>query len=364
MRRQLTQDVRAVLPAWIAARVLVVLGWVGAVGWTAIMRHGTESIAMHQGLYAWDGSFYRGIAEHGYAHEPVEALRFFPLFPLAGRALGAVGGSTELALLLIANLAALLGAAVVRRLAIECGIAPSVATRAAWLLTLAPTGFVFVWAYAEGLFVLLSAASLLAVRRRGWWWAAAFGFGAGLTRPTGALLALAALLAATQGLRNRDARELPARLAAVAGPVLGGLAFLWWAGREIGDSRLPIRVQDQLRGGTVNPVVRVAEAAVDLAKLRVDGLHFPFAIVMIVLVIVAWRRLPGGLALYAGATVGITLAAANLNSTERYAMGAVPLAIALALVTDDRRWRIPTLALSGVGFLALTSLAWLQIYVP
>lgn len=364
MRKQLTQDVRAVLPAWVAARVLVVLGWGGAVAWTAIVRHGNQSVAMDQGLFAWDGSFYRGIAEHGYLHEPIEALRFFPLFPLAGRALGPVSGSTDLALLLVANVAALLGAAVVRRLAIECGITPSVATRAGWLLTLAPTGFVFAWAYAEGLFVLLSAAMLLALRRERWWWAAAFGFGAGLTRPTGGLLALAALLAAAQGLRSRDARELPGRLAAVLAPVLGVLTFLWWVGREIGDSELPLRVQDQLRGGTVNPLVRVAEAGVDLAKLRVDGLHFPFAVAMIALAIVAWRRLPGGLALYAGATVAIILAAANLNSSERYAMGAVPLALALALITDDRRWRTATLALSGAGLVALTSLAWLQIYVP
>jgi hypothetical protein len=123
-------------------------------------------------------------------------------------------------------------------------------------------------------------------------------------------------------------------------------------------------VQDQLRGGTVNPLVRLAEAAVDLARLDVDGLHLPFAAAAIALAIVAWRRLPGALALYAGVTVVVTLAAANLNSSERYAMGAVPLAVALALVTDDRRWRTPALAVSGAGFVALTSLAWLQIYVP
>jgi hypothetical protein len=353
-----------VLPAWAAARVLVVLGWVGAVAWTAIMRHGAQSVAMHQGLFGWDGEFYRGIAEHGYLNEPTEALRFFPLFPLAGRALGAVIGSTDLALLVVANLGALLGAALVRRLAIESGVTTSVATRAAWLLTVAPTGFVFVWAYAEGLFVLLSAAMLLALRRERWWTAALLGFGAGLTRPTGGLLALAALFVAAQGLRACDPRDLPGRLAAVAGPVLGVLSFLWWVGREVGDSQLPIRVQDQLRGGTVNPLVRVAEAAVDLARFEVDGLHFPFAVAMIVLAVVAARRLPGELALYGAATVVVTLAAVNLNSSERYAMGAVPLAVALALVTDDRRWRTLALTVSGAGFVALTSLAWLQVYVP
>lgn len=364
MIRRLRDDGRAVLPGWLAARVLVLLGWVAAVVWTEVARDGERSLAMTQGLFGWDGVFYRGLAENGYLREPLEAVRFFPLFPLAGRALGVLVGSPALALLLIANVGALLGAALVRRLGIESGLSAAAATRAGWLLSLAPPAFVLVWGYAEGLFIVLAAGTLLAQRRQRWWWAAALGAAAALTRPTGVLLSLAAAVEGARGLRRLEPRDLPARLAAIVGPVLGAASFLWWVGREYGDAELPIRLQDGLRRGVENPLVRVAEAGVDLARFDVHGLHFPFGIAMIVLALVAARRLPGSLALYSAASVAVALAAANLNSSERYALGAVPLALAAALVTEDRRWRTPTLVLSGAGLVGLTTLAWLAIYVP
>lgn len=366
MNRHLASDVRAVLPAWVAARVLVLAGWMAAVAWTELRWAGVHSEAMGQGLFGWDGVFYRGIAQTGYAGQPLEALRFFPLYPLSGRLLGAllpVGA----AMLIVGNVAALLGAALVRRLGIESGLTPATATRAAWLLTLAPPAFVFVWGYAEGVFVLLAAVALLALRRRRWWLAAAVGFAAGLTRPTGALLAVAAAIDATRGLRGSGGvrgRELAARSAAVAGPVLGTMSYLWWVGSQFGDWALPLRIQDSLRGGTVNPLVRVAQAGVDLARFDVHGLHFPFAVAMMVLAAVVARRLPASLSLYSAASVAVVLAAANLNSSERYALGAVPLAFGLAILTEDRRRRTLTMLVSGSGFVALTTLAWLQIYVP
>lgn len=369
MTRRLAADVRAVLPAWIAARVLVLAGWAAALAWTELRRGGSRSEAMSQGLFAWDGVFYRGIGQTGYAGQPAEALRFFPLYPLTGRMLSTIV-PLSVALVLVANLAALVGGALVRRLGVESGLTPATATRAAWLLTLAPPAFVFVWGYVEGLFVLLVAITLLALRRRCWWLAAAAGFSAGLARPTGALLAVAAFIEAARGLRglprsSRAAgRELGGRVGAIVAPVLGTVSYLWWVGSSYGDWALPLRIQDNLRGGTVNPIVRVGEAGIDLARFDVHGLHFPFAVAMIVLAAVVARRLPAPLSLYSAVSVAVILAAANLNSSERYALGAVPLAFGLALLTEDRGWRWPTILVSGMGLVALTTLAWLQIYVP
>ena len=99
--------------------------------------------------------------------------------------------------------------------------------------------------------------------------------------------------------------ELGSRALAVVGPIAGLATFLWWVGHVFDDWKLPLHVQDTLRGGNENPIIRIGEAASDLVHFEVDGLHFPFAVAMIVLAVVAWRRLPGGLALYAAATVGI-----------------------------------------------------------
>jgi apolipoprotein N-acyltransferase len=58
------------------------------------------------------------------------------------------------------------------------------------------------------------------------------------------------------------------------------------------------------------------------------------------------------------------LAAENLNSLERYALSAFPLALALAgLTRDDRVERVALAVLAG-GVVALSSMAWLGVYVP
>ena len=108
LRRGVGDDLRAALPAWIAARVLVAIGYAMARLWRELDDPERLTIQLHQGLFAWDGAFYREIASQGYDALPDQALRFFPLYPLSGRGLGfLLGGNEGIALLLIANVAAL-----------------------------------------------------------------------------------------------------------------------------------------------------------------------------------------------------------------------------------------------------------------
>ena len=357
-------DVRAALPGWLAARALVGAAWVLSLLWIDRFRDGVRPEASLQGLLAWDGSFYRGLAEVGYEQVGREGVRFFPLFALVGRGLGAVVASPGFWLVVVSNVAALLAGALVHRLCLLEGLGPPVAARAATLAALLPPAFVFTWGYAESLLVLLAAATFLALRSQRWWAAAALGALAALTRPTGVLLALPALIEACRDWRRVRGPDLPARAAAVAGPLLGAGAFLWWVDRTFGDWHLPLDVQDELRGGVVNPFVRVMESGVDLAKLDVHGLHFPFAVAMLVLCVVAARRLPASYAAYSAAVVLVSLAAENLNSIERYGLDAFPLVIALALLLRRQSLANGALLASSLGLLSLTTLAWLQEYVP
>jgi hypothetical protein len=357
-------DVRAALPGWVAGRVLVVASWLASSAWISWSRDGVRPAAHLQGLFAWDGVFYRGIAEHGYKGEPTEALRFFPLFPLLGRWLGAIVPSGEgLALLLLANGCALLAGALVHRL-VRAELDATVARRAALLVGIAPPAFVLSWAYAESLLLVLAVAAFLALRRERWWWAAAWGFLAGLCRPTGALLGLAALIEAGRDIRRRRVGELGPRLAAVIGPVLGSLSYLWWAGQEFGDWQLPLRVQDGLRHGVANPIVRIGEAFGDAARLDVHGLHLPFVLAMVALAIVAVRVLPPSFAAFAGAVVLVAVSAGNLNSVERYGLNAFPLLIALAVVARAPWAERAAVFVCGAGLFSLCTLAWLGEYVP
>src|SRR4051794_990489 len=76
---RLREDLRVVLPSWVAARALVAVAWFLA---AAVADHevtGGRTIHQASGLLGWDGGFYRTIAEAGYGALPAEALRFFPL---------------------------------------------------------------------------------------------------------------------------------------------------------------------------------------------------------------------------------------------------------------------------------------------
>ncbi len=362
--RGLASDLRAAIPGWAAARVIVVLAWFASRWWIEVRRNGVRPDASRFGLFAWDGVFYRGIAEHGYALEEHGALRFFPLYSLVGRFVDFVTFvGPPVALVLIANASALLAGALIHRIT-RTELDRGTASRAALLFALVPPAFVLTFAYAEAMFIALAAVTFISLRRERWWSAALAGFLAGLTRPTGVFLALAAAVEVSRGLRHRRVGELPARLAAVVAPLAGAATYAWWVGREFGDWKLPLSLQNDLRGNLANPIIRLGEAASDLVHLDKHGLHFPFAVALVVLTVVVFQRLPASYGVYSAAIVVTSLAAQNLNSIERYGLNAFPLVIALAvLVPSDFAKRV-TVLICAAGFFGLCMLAWVGIYVP
>jgi hypothetical protein len=363
-QKGLAPDLVAVLPPWVAARVLVALAWWVAPVLVADARPGATTVPLQQGLFAWDGAFYRAIAEQGYGALPAEAIRFFPGYPLAGRWLGALVG-TELALLLVANLGALAGAVVVRRLVLHEGRSEAEADRAAAFVTLFPASFVLVWAYAEGAFLVVAAASFLAARRGRWGWVVAAAFAAGLVRPNGALLALPLAIEAVRTGRAGGLPSWVARAAAVLAAPAGVGTYLVWVRTTAGDAWLPLTVQDELRGDA-NPLVRIGRGLADLfgPERFGDGLHVPFVLASLAALVIVARRYPASYAAFAGAVLVVALAADNLNSFERYALNAFPLVLALAAVTTSVRAERLALAVTGAGLWAACTLAWMAVYVP
>ena len=346
LRRSVTEDLRAALPAWVVARVLVAIAYGIARLWRAHSHPGELTIQLHQGLFAWDGAFYRDIATKGYGSLPEAALRFFPLYPLSGRGLGWVlGGNEGLALLLVANVGALVAAALIHRLVILDLADRRTAVLSASLLALAPPAFVLVWAYAEALYLVCAIGMFIALRRRSWWWAALLGFLAGLARPFGVVLAVPAAIEALKGWKRATTRDRVARAAAIVAPVVGLATFLLWIGNLD-----PIHQQGELRGQWLDPVRGLSRAVGDLfgSQRFLDGLHAPFAIALVVLVVLCIRWLPPSYTAYAAIVVLSALSASNLNSLERYGLNAFPVVIAMAMLA--RRWRIelPTLIVSSV----------------
>jgi hypothetical protein len=365
-RDDLVDDLRVALPPFVVARVLVLLAWLLA---NAVVHRwfAVDPVQIGDGLVAWDGTWYRDLAQVGYGGLPEEGVRFFPLYPLLGRALAApFGGSAAVPLLVLANVAALGFAVLVRRLVMFAKQDRSAADRAVWAVTLFPPAFVLVWAYAESIMLVAAVGAFLAARRGRWWWAAALGLVAGATRPLGLALTAAMVIEAVREREGVRTADWLGRLAAVVAPIAGAGAFLVWTQRTYGDWSLPFTVQDQLRGQGANPLTRLVQGVGDMFGVERfgDGLHVPFAIAFVVLLVLTFRRWPASYGAYAAVVLAAALSAANFNSVERYALNAFPIVLTFALLLDTERWERLGLAVCGGGFVALTALAWIGVYVP
>lgn len=354
-------DFLAALASWCEARLYVGAAYVTT--WALIDRLEPPPAfsPIDDGLIPWDGTWYRDLASRGYdAPELDGGIRFFPLWPLLGRLFGWIGDRPDIALVVLANLLALVAGMLVYRLTIQETSDPATARRAVRLFSLFPPAFVLVLGYSEALYLSLAMGFVLTARARRWPITAVLGFLAGLTRPVAGLLAFPAAVHAWNG----DRRSPSALLAVVSAP-LGTAAFLVWAEVANDGWRAPIEAQRELRGDVTEPFSRLVRALTDGA-LGDEGdlLHGFAALALIALAGVAVRHLDTDLWVYAVPSTIVLIAADNLNSLERYALGVFPLVIALAVVSRDPRldrW-LPTA--SAVALTAVTTLALNGVYVP
>jgi hypothetical protein len=360
-----------VAPAWVVARVLVVGTLVAAHLTVATTRphNPTAALRTHQGLLAWDGGWYQSIAAHGYGLAGAQSLRFFPAFPLLGRAVGRVVGGPGPGLVVVANLAALAGMATLWLLVRHDLGDTDLARRSVWLLALAPAAFTLVMGYAEGLLLLCGTVALLGARTGRWWWAAAAGLVAGAVRPIGLLVVVPVAVEVWRtrsGVRSPGA-ALP-RLAALLAPLAGAGAYLAWVGATFGDAWLPFRVQDQPghRGALTLPFDAMAHnlVAVTHGHHLGNALHVPWVILCGVLLVVAFRRLPASYAAFAAAVLAVSVVSSNLDSFERYALSAFPLVIAASTATSRRGVERGVLAVAAVGLVGYAYLAFVGVSVP
>jgi uncharacterized membrane protein YjdF len=95
-----------------------------------------------------------------------------------------------------------------------------------------------------------------------------------------------------------------------------------------------------------------------------SGVHFLWALLFLVLLVVVFRTLPRSYAVYCSVTLVLGLSASNLDSFERYCIGAFPFLIALAVCTRPREAERAALTLSAVGLFGYSLLAFFGSSVP
>ncbi len=360
--------------SWLVARVVVV----AALALAMYLKHqasdvaGTNPFPRATGLLGWDAAFYRDLGDHGYGGLPVEARRFFPLLPLVVRVVG-LGSFPGPALLLVVNLVALAFAAVLWRLVVIEGWGDETGERTVWLLVLAPPAFVLVMGYTEALAGLAAVLVFLGIRRGHWWLAAGAGAAAALCRPTGLLLCVPVLIEAVRQQRRplSDAESrspLLPRAAAVVAPLVGAGLYFAYLGLRFGDALQPLRIQQdaRLHGPATNPLATVSHAAHGLVHGQIGtGLHVPWLILVLALLVVMARTLPASYTAWCACTIAGSLVGTNLDSFERYAWSAFPFVIVAARLFSGRPrlWQA-ALGVTGALLASYALLAFLGLSVP
>ena len=365
--KSVVAELREVLVPWLTVRLLIAVGFITAYAISEHLVPNARPTVLTEGLIAWDGTWYRDIANLGYNAVAPDGLRFFPLFPLLGEALSVFTfGRTDVALVLIANVASLALAVAVRRLVLFERGSKELATRAVWMVCLFPGAFVLAWGYAEALWILAAVAGFWAIRTRRWGWAIAAGLILGFSRPLGVAFAAPAAIELVRVWRSTQTPERALGITAMLSPFVATGAYLIWVGQNFGDSWLPFTVQNSLRGTSANPITRVWDGLTQMfgTERFGDGLHIPFAIVFVVLLVLTFRWWAVSYGVFAAIVLAAALGADNLNSLERYGLNAFPLALTLAIVAKNPKFdRVIVTVLAG-GVVALTALSWTGAYVP
>jgi hypothetical protein len=289
---------------------------------------------------------------------------------MAARVLGSVTGvGVGPVLVVVANLSALGAmAALVVLVRADFGDA-GLARRSMWLLALAPPAYSLVLGYADASLLFFAVVTLWAARTGRWWVAGAAGLVAGLLRPLGVLLVVPVAIEMWRSYRGgAPALRWTSRLAALAGPLVGTAGYLVWVGAQFGDPWLPFRVQQENghRGVITLPVASMAHnlaSALDGHHLG-SALHVPWVILCLGLLVVAFRRLPASYSWFATAVLAVSLTSSNLDSFERYALGAFPLVIAASLYTARRRIEVTVLVIAAAAMVGYATLAFMGMVVP
>jgi len=349
---------------------------------------------------AWghfDGVWFVRIAEHGYG---LKRAAFFPLYPVAMRALSVVIGKTDLAGIIVSSICYAAALTILYRL-VKAEFDARAALWTVVLLSFAPTSFFFQAIYSESLFLFLTVASFAAGRRGHWWLAGVAGLFAALTRSAGLILVVPLAWMWLLQRRGRpitlpgsvDPRPLltarPARLSSLCWLLLvpAGLglfmaytlvrfhnALLFMAAQHYWHRHLRLPVVAVVDGAwaairSVRTIAARPDVFVDVSRLPFHDqwltmgnlTAFLALLFAAALLYVCWRRLPASYTVFALAALLLPLSypthSTPLLSLPRFVLVDFPLFIAFAVVLVKRpvaRWAVLVSMVAGLILLTTT----------
>ena len=126
--------------------------------------------------------------------------------------------------------------------------------------------------------------------------------------------------------------------ASVVGPAVGTVADPAWAEHRSHDLLYPLTVQQVSASREVGSIrsVRCGEPRSWPPTAATSAPEYTLSpLLLVVLIVVCWRRWPASFTAYAVAVVVVGLSARNLDSLERYSLSTVPLVLAAADITGS-----------------------------
>lgn len=339
-----------------------------------------ERATLAETFAAWDSGWYFDIAARGYYYTPEgqSSVAFFPLYPMAMRALGWVFGGSDAAIWIagiVISYAAFFGGLVaLHRLTEQITRDREAARRAVLYVTIFPFSFFLTRVYPSGLFFLLVVLAVASAYRSRWWLAGLCGGLAAVTRPHGLLIAIPLGLMALQapgGIRETVRRvvalsPIPAAVACYSLYVysLAGHPLAWLSSQSQWGYSLGRPPWEQLLG----LIARIERYGLydyfftsEMAAFRL--FHGTVALLLLAVLPLVFTRLGAPLGLWVLVSLLIPLSGNALEGIGRYAAVLFPVFIVLATLRSPRLHE--TLLIVWSLFLALfvgLFVTWQPIY--
>ncbi len=252
--------------------------------------------------------------------------------------------------LLISNVSLLVALAYLTAL-VRLDFSDDIANRSAFYLLVFPTTLFFSAVYTESLFLAAVIIAFYYARRDRWWLAGIAGAAATLTRPPGILMfaALAFEYLQQRNFRWREIRSNAIALALLPLALVLHFGYLDW---KTGNFWIFLQTEKDWGRSLIGTPGRFASFA------HFAGGDLFVALLALVSIVVAWRRLRPSYVLYATLAFLMPLASGSLLGMGRFCLVIFPLYVVLAMAGENaafnRYWLILSSALAAL-FMALFS---------
>ncbi|HEV2309134.1 MAG TPA: mannosyltransferase family protein [Acidimicrobiia bacterium] len=329
-------------------------------------------VALFRVLARWDGAWYIDIAQHGYHHYSIPpggdaGYAFFPFYSWLTRAVSWMTFSSPLVIaVVLATVFGAIGALLVYVITAEL-FDDKVALRAATHFCFFPGAFGLSMTYTEALTIAAAAGAIVAMWRHRWVLAGLLGAVAAMTRPTGAVLVLAAAWCAWRAWRRGEGRRpwaAPALTAAGAGVIL---VYQWvLTGHPLEWLRVETKTWHDHSGFTLQVVQRflnfIHSGSLNVQQGALNDLVWStgFLIAGVGAYLMWKRRLPAELMIFGVGALLFAASSFNVGDRPRPLFVAFPVVIAIAASVSGWRWKV-VLTLSALAMLAMSLMTFMTL---